>query len=151
LIRVAFDSNILIYLAGVARAQSDDEKIYFLREIQAPLEQNATLVFPVQSLGELAVALRRSGRSRSEVRDRIAETSGDAVLAPTTRQTFESALTLADDHQLQVWDSIILSAAIETGCTILLSEDMQHGFTIHGLTIINPLIEPVHPKLAALL
>ena len=32
-----------------------------------------------------------------------------------------------------------------------MSEDMQHGFTIRGLTIINPLIEPVHPKLAALL
>ena len=73
------------------------------------------------------------------------------MLAPTTSQTFGLALTLANDHQLQVWDSIILSAAIETGCSILMSEDMQHGFTIRGLTIINPLIEPVHPKLAALL
>ena len=151
MIRVAFDSNILIYLIGVARAPSDDEKIHFLREIQAPLEQHTTLVFPVQSLGELAVALRRSGRSRSEVRDLIAETTRDTVLAPTTSQTFGLALTLANDHQLQVWDSIILSAAIETGCSILMSEDMQHGFTIRGLTIINPLIEPVHPKLAALL
>jgi predicted nucleic acid-binding protein len=151
LIRVAFDSNILIYLAGVARSPSDDEKIRRLRAIQAPLEHRSTLVFPVQALGELAVALRRSGKSRSEVRDHISETSCNIMLAPTTGQTLASALTLANDHQLQVWDSVILAAAIEAGCSTILSEDMQHGLTVHGLTIINPLVEPMHPKLAALL
>lgn len=119
--------------------------------MQRPLEQRATLVFPVQVLGELAVALRRSGKSRREVRDRIVDTASDVLLAPTTGQTMASALMLADDHQLQMWDSVIVAASIEAGCAVLLSEDMQHGFAVHGLTIINPLIEPMHPKLAALL
>ena len=33
---------------------------------------------------------------------------------------------------------------------MLLSEDMQHGFVARGLTIVNPLADPAHSKLEAL-
>lgn len=37
------------------------------------------------------------------------------------------------------WDSMIVAAALESGATYLLSEDMQDGFVIRGqLTIVNP-------------
>lgn len=42
-------------------------------------------------------------------------------------------------------------AAAAAGCTLLLSEDMQGGFVTRGLTIVDPLREDTHPKLAALL
>jgi predicted nucleic acid-binding protein len=45
---------------------------------------------------------------------------------------------------------MIVSAAADAGCALLLSEDMQHGFVARGLTVVNPLAETVHPKLAAL-
>ncbi len=42
---------------------------------------------------------------------------------------------------LSYWDSLIVAAALDAGCTTLFSEDMQHGQKIEGgLTIINPLI-----------
>ena len=149
--RVALDSNILIYLSRVSRSEADVAKIGQIQAIHAKLDQAATLVIPVQAVGEFAVVTARSGWTRLETREAAEKLLSNVLSAPTTDQTMVSALALAETHRLQVWDSVILTAALEAGCTILLSEDMQHGFTIHGLTIINPLIEPVHPKLAALL
>ena len=38
------------------------------------------------------------------------------------------------------YDSLIIAAALEAGCTRLLSEDLQHGQVIEGLRIENPFL-----------
>jgi predicted nucleic acid-binding protein len=39
------------------------------------------------------------------------------------------------------WDSLIIATALQTNCSILYSEDMQHDRLIEGtLKIVNPLI-----------
>ena len=37
-----------------------------------------------------------------------------------------------------IYDALILSAALDAGCNLLYSEDMQHGQKIRSLTIRNP-------------
>ena len=45
-------------------------------------------------------------------------------------------------HGFSYWDSLILAAALEAGCSTLYSEDMQHGQIVdESLTILNPLID----------
>jgi len=44
-----------------------------------------------------------------------------------------------------------LSAASAAGCRLLLSEDMQEGFTWGGVTVVNPFTDEPHPLLAAAL
>jgi predicted nucleic acid-binding protein len=61
------------------------------------------------------------------------------------------AIDLAADHRIGIWDSVIISVAAETGCRVLLSEDMQDGFTWRGVTVVNPFAEQRHPLLASLL
>lgn len=39
----------------------------------------------------------------------------------------------------------------ENHCRVLLSEDMQDGFTWRGVTVVNPYRIPSHPLLASLL
>jgi predicted nucleic acid-binding protein len=56
----------------------------------------------------------------------------------TTIKVFDRALQIVSLHGLQVWDSIILSAAEEAGARYLLSEDMQDGFIWQNVTVINP-------------
>jgi len=46
---------------------------------------------------------------------------------------------------------LIVTAAAEAGCTMLLSEDMQDGFVTRGLTVANPLRDTLHSKLAGLI
>ena len=65
-------------------------------------------------------------------------------------RTALAAADLGVDHKLQFWDGLILTAAAEAGCALLLSEDMLDGFVTRGLTVINPLRDTRHPKLARL-
>lgn len=46
------------------------------------------------------------------------------------------------DHQLPVWDALILAVAAENHCRMLLSEDFQAGFTWRGVTVVNPFVTP---------
>ena len=62
-----------------------------------------------------------------------------------------AAADLAADHQLGIWDAVILSAASQSGCRLLLSEDLQEGFTWAGVTVVNPFASPRHALLQTLL
>lgn len=48
------------------------------------------------------------------------------------------ALGIQERWSYSFYDSMIIASAIEAGCSILYSEDLQHGQTIEGLRIINP-------------
>ena len=60
-----------------------------------------------------------------------------------------NAMDLASDHDLTIWESVVLAASAEAECRLLLSEDLQEGFTWRGVTMINPWAPKLHPLLAA--
>lgn len=151
MIRVAIDSNILAYLAGVSRSAKDDGKIVKVRELVSGLAKSASLIAPAQTLGELFVVLRRSGATAAETREVLLEFAEAFGTSACETRTALSAADLVVDHKLQFWDALIVTAAADAGCALLLSEDMQHGFVTRGLTIVNPLAADMHPKLASLI
>ncbi|MFZ1344751.1 hypothetical protein [Thiothrix eikelboomii] len=56
-----------------------------------------------------------------------------------TSQTIEQALVLGERYGYSYFDSLMLASALEQGCSILYSEDMQHGQILEGgLRIIDP-------------
>jgi PIN domain len=59
-------------------------------------------------------------------------------LVPATPELIESALALHVLHGTSFYDALILQAAIASGCSTLLTEDMQHGASIGGVKIVNP-------------
>ena len=148
---LALDSNILVYLAGTAFVPADIPKIARVQILVGSLNKVAILVAPVQALGELFVVLKRAGADPADARDIVNEYSQSFLPAASLPQTMAAALDLVVEHKFQLWDALILTAASQAGCTLLLSEDMQHGFTHRGLTIVNPLAETPHPHLARLL
>lgn len=48
---------------------------------------------------------------------------------------------LALRQQLSWFDALIAEAAIRSGCSVLFSEDFQHGVSIGELQVINPLLD----------
>jgi predicted nucleic acid-binding protein len=62
-----------------------------------------------------------------------------------------AAADLATDHQFSIWDAVILSVASQSGCRLLLSEDLQDGFTWGGVTVANPFAARRHALLESLL
>jgi predicted nucleic acid-binding protein len=62
------------------------------------------------------------------------------VVAPDIA-THRAAGRLRQAYRFSYWDSLIVAVALEAGCSILYSEDMQHSLEIDSrLTILNPLI-----------
>ncbi|MCP4664067.1 MAG: PIN domain-containing protein [bacterium] len=49
-----------------------------------------------------------------------------------------SAIVLSQDHKTSLWDALIIEAARRAGCRKLLTEDLQDGWKIDGLEIVNP-------------
>jgi predicted nucleic acid-binding protein len=151
MIRVALDTNILAYLAGVCRSESDAAKISQIRDLIRGIVSAATLVAPTQTLGELFVVMRRCGASSEEARAILVEFAESFATPVSELRTVMGAADLVVDHELQLWDALIITASADAGCSLFLSEDMQNGFVVRGMTIIKPLTTPPHPKLAALL
>jgi len=146
-VRIALDTNILSSMEGV----DGENKRNAALGLVVRLPQNA-IVIPVQVLGELFnVLVRKAGRSRSDARTSILSWRDSFSLIATSREVMLAAADLATDHRLSIWDAVVLSAAAQSDCRLLLSEDLQHGFTWGGTTVVNPFASPHHPLLAALL
>jgi predicted nucleic acid-binding protein len=146
-VRIAVDSNIILYAEGLG----DPTKGEIARSIlkQLPLAQS---IIPIQALGEVHHNLTRKGRWPRERANEAIEAWRNVLTAfPTSIEAFAASLRLSRQHGLQIWDAVIVSVSVEAGCQLLLSEDMQSGFTWNGLSIDNPFLSPMNAALAALL
>ena len=145
--RVALDTNVLAYAEGINGAERRDVALAFIRK----LPQEACVV-PIQVLGELFnVLVRKAGKSRREARDALLSWRDTFSVVETSSEAMLAAADLAMDHPSGIWDAVILSAAAQGGCRLLLSEDLQEGFTWAGVTVVNPFASPRHALLQALL
>jgi predicted nucleic acid-binding protein len=146
-VRIALDTNVLAYAEGINGAEQRLASLALIRR----LPQEAVVV-PVQVLGELFnVLVRKGGKSRSDARDALLSWRDTFPVVETSPEVMLAAADLATDHQLGIWDAVILSAASQAGCRLLVSEDLQEGFTWAGVTIVNPFSSPRHALLRALL
>jgi predicted nucleic acid-binding protein len=143
---IAIDTNILAYIEGI----DDVDRQARARNIVRRLPGKA-VVIPMQVLGELFNVLVRRGWPLARARDAIFAWHDGYRTSPTTETAMIDAIDLAVDHRLRIWDSVMMSVAAESGCRLLLSEDLQNGFTWRGVTVVNPFAADRHPLLDALL
>lgn len=148
-LRVALDTNLLVYAEGVAPLDRDAHKPEAVRDLLASLPGDDVLV-PVQALGELyRVLVGKAGRAPSEVRAAILAWRDSFATLDTSASVMLAAVDLAADHGLSIWDAVMLAAAADARCRLVLSEDMQDGFNWRGLTVASPFADDPHPLLAA--
>ena len=53
---------------------------------------------------------------------------------------YERSLDIRARYRFSLYDSLIVAAALQVGCTRLYTEDLQHGQRIHQLTIQDPFL-----------
>ena len=132
--RVALDTNLLAYAEGLG----DDVRCQLASDLISKLDPINSLV-PVQVLGELSrVLTSKLKKSSADARELLLSWSDAVVVADTTWTAFQSAMDLTVDHQISMWDALIMSVAAENKCRLLISEDLQNGFTWRGVTVVNP-------------
>ncbi len=139
---VFVDTNVLLYAV-------DARDVAKMRRAQAWLQACWTRGcgrLSTQVLNELYATLRRvaPGLSAEEARRRVREYR---AWTPCTvdDDTVDAAWELQDRCALGYWDALMVAAAQQQGCTLLLTEDLQHDQVIDGLRIVNPFV--VGPEL----
>jgi predicted nucleic acid-binding protein len=138
---------VLAYAEGVNGEARREETLHLLGR----LPEGAVAV-PVQALGELFnVLTRKAGRTRSKARAALLSWQDAYPTIETSMRVVTEAAELASARRLGIWDSIMIAAAADAGCRILLSEDLQDGFGWRGVTVADPYAATPHPLLTALL
>jgi predicted nucleic acid-binding protein len=124
-----FDTNVIGYFASADAAKA---------KRSGELLRTGGFV-SVQVLNEFAAfARRKHALPWPSIRTVIAAVRSTCTVASLTVTTHELGLAIAEKHQLNLYDGMIVAAAQLAGCTTLYSEDMHDGLVIDGLTIRNP-------------
>ena len=132
--KVFLDRNIVIY----SYSEDEPEKQEIANDI---LEQyNNQIIISNQVINELSNTLFRKFKlNADEVRETVLELNDNFPIVNFNLQTQLKGIELKGKYKLQFYDSMILATALENGCNIVFSEDMQHNQVIENrLTIINP-------------
>ncbi len=130
------DTNILIYAFDV----SAGKKRQVASHILSDLWNSGLGVLSTQVLQEFYVNVVHKIQkpidqkmAKAIIRDllkwQVVVNSGDSIL---------DAIDISEKYGYSFWDSLIIEAALTGGVSILLSEDLQHGQVISGVTISNP-------------
>lgn len=144
--RIALDTNILAYAEGLNGLPMKRATLDLLDKLP-----QSSIVLPVQSMGELfQVLVRKARRTPMEAREAVLGWRNTFALVETSPAVLLAAVDLTI-QQFSIWDGVILCAAAEADCRLLLSEDMQDGFVWKGVTVANPYAKSKHPLLAEML
>lgn len=130
--RIALDTNVLIYLNDV----NDSVR----RIAQQLVFENPHI--PVQVVSEyLNVCQRRLGMNKWDALASLMEWLPICEAGTFQIEIYEDAYRLMTNYKFQLFDAIIVSSALWSGCDVLYSEDMHNGLLVDGkLKIINPFI-----------
>ena len=131
--RIALDSNILIYSHGL---DCEDKKVIargFFRE---------TPIISSQVISEyLNVMKKKLKMEKNELMQLCALWLEKCTIQPVILSTVKLAQNLISKYDFQLFDGIVVAAALEANCDILYSEDMHNGLIIENtLKIVNPFV-----------
>jgi predicted nucleic acid-binding protein len=136
--RPFFDTNVLVYAFDEGEPEKREVALALIKE---HLEEGDGIL-SVQVLREFYVSVRRLARplSAAEAEDALGSL---AVFSPITEdwRMVVGATRRSRELTLSFWDALIVEAALRAGAERLLTEDLQHGQRIGGLTVENPFRE----------
>jgi predicted nucleic acid-binding protein len=134
--RSFLDTNILIY--------TDDKsalpKHRIAMELVATHRREGTGVVSLQVLQEYFVTITRKLHVDAQIARRKVQLLAEFDVATPDVADILAAIDLHRLHGLSFWDALILRTAKQSGCNMVLSEDMQHARDIEGLRVVNPFL-----------
>jgi len=134
--RTFLDTNILVY----AEDPIDPVKQQTAQQLIVAHRRHRTGVVSIQVLQECFTSL--TGKLKLDAglaRRKVELHAGFQVFQPVVEDVL-AAVDLHRLHRFSYWDALIFRAAKQSGCRILLSEDMQHGRILDGVRIVNPFL-----------
>ena len=135
IVKAFFDTNVIVYALPLWKGSPPD-----LRAKKAESILSDGGIVSIQVLNEFADVASRKLKldwiKIGQLLKIVEEICGRPL--PMTVETHTLALDITKRYGFRIYDSLILAAAQQAGCTTLYTEDMQHGQKIGSLSIVNP-------------
>jgi predicted nucleic acid-binding protein len=132
--RSFLDTNILVYTDD---ASAPVKQARALELLEAGWN-SGNLVLSTQVLQEYFVAATRKLGVPLDTAQRKIELLNGLELHNVDHKDIVRAIELHRLYHFSFWDSLIIRMAQKTSCSILLSENFQHGQAIGDLRVMNP-------------
>ena len=133
---IFLDTNVLVY----AHDRSETRKQPIAQDLLNALWQTRTGVLSTQVLQEFYVVVTRKfdPPMRQAAAREIVALYGEWPIVQVDVALILAASTLEERHAFSFWDALVVEAARRCGATRLLTEDLQAGRRISGISIENP-------------
>lgn len=136
-VRSFFDTNVLVYADDSAAPAKQQRAI----ELVSEHRRVRTGVVSLQVLQEYFVTVTRKLHLDARIARRKVELLAEFDVAAPDVGDILAAIDLHRLHTINFWDALLVRAAKQTGCSVLLSEDMQGHGEIEGVHIVNPFLQ----------
>lgn len=134
-VEVFVDTNILLYIHDRDSAEKGERALAWLEA----LTERQNVRVNLQVLNELAyVLLKKKWFDAPESAFLIVDQFAELGRSPVTEAEVSLARAFHLRYRFSWWDCLLLASAANLGCTHFLSEDLQDGQKIQGLTIVDP-------------
>ena len=131
------DTNVFIYqLEGIDTRKSEIAEDLIQQGIA-----DGTACISYQIVQECLNVMSRKAQvplAANEIRNYLSGVLAPLIRVQSSLDLYHAAFDIHSRYRFGFYDALVISAAIEAGCTRLYSEDMQHGQQIQKLTIENP-------------
>ena len=131
------DSNILVYMLDSTDLDKREVAVRLVNQLVD--DENGCISFQVVQ-ETLNVITGKMGIAHETALEFMDDTLIPLWKIDPKTELYLRALDVQARYGFSFYDSLIIAAALEAGCTRLYSEDMQHGQRIEGLTIQNPFV-----------
>ena len=132
--RTFLDTNVLVY----AQDGSSPAKQRKSREIIAGLAERVDGVISTQVVQEFYVAATKKLGVAPLAAKAIIKTFDVFDIVQVSPALIQEAIDCSILNELSFWDALIVASAASTGCSTVLSEDLNPGQVILGVTVRNP-------------
>ena len=128
------DSNVWLY--AFIETQDVDKCNIAKSLIQ---DKNSSIIISTQIINEVCVNLvKKAHCSEESIRELIKSFYRKYEVVEIDKEVLLKASEIRERHSFSFWDSLVVSSALCGDAEILYSEDMQDGFTLEEITIVNP-------------
>ncbi len=132
--RSFFDTNVLVYADDKAAPAKQRRAL----DLVAEHRRAGTGVVSLQVLQEYFVTVTRKLHVDARIARRKVELLAEFDVAAPDLADILAAIDLHRLHGFSFWDALVVRAAKQAGCRVLLSEDLQQQREIDGVRIVNP-------------
>ena len=133
--KIFIDTNIFVYAYTADDKNKNEIACNLLRE--NVVKNN--IFISTQIINEFYSVMTKYKHSHGQIEYYVKEITEQTIVSSLDLKKIERCFRVKEKYGYSWWDSLVLTSALEDGCSILYSEDLQNGQIIENwLKIVNP-------------